>query len=144
MRRLIWGFNIHMLAHHRKKRPSLPWPIVFHHRFYAKRSLIFYSVFPSKWLFIRVLDLDLFFYKVLACIVYLGTCRCFTSLLSNSQLLPSRVLESFVSILPDCLKKYEPCRWCSDDFQNLDSQISEGHQTVVGGGAPNKSWCNLA
>ena len=119
MRRLIWGFNIHMLAHHRKKRPSLPWPVVFHHRFYAKRSLIFYSVFPSKWLFIRVLDLDLFFYKVLGCIVYLGTCRCFTSLLSNSQLLPSRVLESFVSILPDCLKKYEPCRWCSDDFQNL-------------------------
>ena len=119
VRRLIWSLNIHTLAHHRKKRLSMPRPIVFHHSFYAKRSLIFYSVCPAKWLFIciRVLDHDLVFYKVLACIVYLGTCRCFTSLLSNSQLLPSRVLVISVSILPDCLKKYEPCRWCSDDFQ---------------------------
>ena len=121
MRRLIWSFTIHMLAHHRKKRLSLPRPIVFHHGFYAKCSLIFCSVFPSKWCFIytRVLDLALFFYKVLACIIYLGTCRCFASLLSNSQLLPSGLHVIFVSILPECLKKFEPCWWCSDELQNL-------------------------
>lgn len=85
------------------------------------QMLIFYSVFPSKWLFIciRVLDLDLFFYKVLACIVYLGTCRHFTSLLCNSQLLLSGMHVIFVSIFPDCLKKFVLCLWCSIDFQKL-------------------------
>ena len=137
-----------MLAHHRKKRVPLPRPIVFHHSFYAKCCIIFYSVFPSKWLFIciRVLDLDLFFYKVLACIVYLGTCRCFTSLLCNSQLLLSGMHVIFVSIL---------FSWLSEKIWTLsmmlywlpkiskDSQISEGHQTV-GEGNANKSWCDLA
>ena len=136
-----------MLAHHRKKRVPLPWPIVFHHSFYAKCCLIFYSVFPSKWLFIciRVLDLDLFFYKVLACIVYLGTCRCFTSLLCNSQLLLSGMHVIFVSIFPDCLKKFELCLWCSIDFQKLTEIPRFPRVTkLYGREMPNKSWCDLA